>query len=291
MEDRFVGSILGLALADALGAGHEGGIAERILWKFIARRRLMWTDDTQMTLGTIESLTLLGTLDPDHLARTWAENMEPMRGYGPGARKLLSRIKAGEDWRSANRSVFPDGSFGNGAAMRAAPIGLFFHRQPDELRRAAELASSITHAHPLGIEGGLLIARATALALDGPLDLQALLEVCRLEEFRSRLKIAQEWLGRSPTKTQVKKQLGTSVRADESAVTAVHAFCRFPDDFTRMVEYIIELGGDTDTIGAMAGGIFGARNGVSALPKDALAELEARGEIERLARKLYERRP
>ena len=60
--------------------------------------------------------------------------------------------------------------------------------------------------------------------------------------------------------------------AHESAVTAVYAFCRFPDDYAAMVEYIIQLGGDTDTIGAMAGGIFGARNGAASLPEEPLAE-------------------
>ncbi|MHC4606958.1 MAG: ADP-ribosylglycohydrolase family protein, partial [Planctomycetota bacterium] len=260
--DRFAGSLLGLALADAMGAKYEGGLLGALIWKTVGGESggmLRWTDDTQMALGLAESLVENRGFDADHLAARWAERMEGWRGYGPGARKLLGLIKAGADWREANRSVFPDGSYGNGAAMRAAPLGLFFGRDTEELRRATETASAITHAHPLGIEGGLLIARAAALALEDPFDPAAFLSdlraFCRQAEYRKRLDQALAWLGEDPSKTEVRKRLGNSVLAHESAVTAVHAFCRFRGDFTRMVEFIIGLGGDTDTIGAMAGGI------------------------------------
>lgn len=290
LEDRFVGSMLGLALADALGAKYEGGLVGRLIWKAVGGEvggLLRWTDDTQMAIGLAESLVECKGLDADRLAKRWADNMEGMRGYGPGTRKLLRLIKAGVHWREANRSVFAEGSYGNGAAMRAAPLGLLYHRNIDELRRATELGSAITHRHPLGIEGAVLIARAVAMALEGDLDLDALRGFCTREEYRGRLVLAKELLAGNPSKTQVRRQLGNRVLAHESAVTAVYAFCRFPDDFQAMVQYIIELGGDTDTIGAMAGGIFGAKNGVGALPAELLVRLEQRQQIEALARKLH----
>lgn len=285
LEDRFVGSMLGLALGDALGAPHEGGPLGQAAWWLLGLGRgdlLRWSDDTEMALGLAISLAENRGVDPDRLARQWAENADWRRGYGPGAGKLLARIRNGEDWRSANRAVFPDGSFGNGAAMRAAPLGLFYHKDTEELARATALASSITHAHPLGIEGGVLIARATAMALEGGLDLEALRESCREEEFRSRLGIAGEEMdGRA-----VKRRLGTGIEAHRSAVTAVHVANRFRE-FGPMMEFVVSMGGDTDTIGAMAGGIFGARHGPGALPEEALSRLEERGWIERVARKLF----
>jgi len=157
-EDRFTGAMLGLALADAIGAAYEGGLVAA------AGQDLRWTDDTQMAKVLAHSLIEDGGLDPDRLAQRWAQAVEMSRGYGPGAYKLLGKIRAGADWREANKSVFPDGSFGNGGAMRAAPIGLYYHRDLPSLELAAEEAAEITHAHPLGIEGGRLIARATALA-------------------------------------------------------------------------------------------------------------------------------
>jgi len=289
LEDRFVGSTLGLALADAVGAKYEGGLVGRLIWRAMGSEAgglLRWTDDTQMAIGLAESLLECGGLDADHLARRWANNMEALRGYGPGTRGLLGHIKVGVPWREANRSVFPEGSYGNGAAMRAAPLGLVYHRDIEELRRATKLASSITHAHPLGIEGALLIARAVAMALEGDLDLDTLHDFCTQEEYRARLTRAKELLHGQALKTQVRRQLGNGVLAHESAVTAVFVVCRFPSNFRAMVEYIVELGGDTDTIGAMAGGIFGARNGVDALPSDLLARLEQRDRLEGLARAL-----
>jgi len=285
LEDRFVGSMLGLALGDALGARHEGGPIARTLWWAMGIGKgglLRWTDDTEMAIGLAKSLIENGGLDPDKLARHWAENADWKRGYASGAVRLLASIREGADWRVANRSVFKDGSFGNGAAMRAAPLGLFFHKDPAALVRAAEIASSITHAHPLGIEGGVLIARATAMALQGPLDLEALREGCREDEFRNLLSIASKEMDRDA----VKRRLGMGIEAHRSAVTAVHVANRFTD-FVPMIEFIISMGGDTDTVGAMAGGIFGARHGRASLPEDALEVLEEREWIERTARKLF----
>jgi poly(ADP-ribose) glycohydrolase ARH3 len=285
LEDRFVGSMLGLALGDALGAPYEGGPIARTVWWAMGigkRGMLRWTDDTEMSIWLARSLIENRKLDPDHLARTWAEEADWKRGYGSGARRLLSRIREGMDWRTANRSIFPDGSFGNGAAMRAAPLGLFFHDDPAELTRAAEVASSITHAHPLGIEGGVLIARATAMALSGPVDLDALRDGCREDEFRDRLMLAKNEMDRDT----VKRRLGTGIEAHRSSVTAIYAASRFTD-FRSMIEFIISMGGDTDTVGAMAGGIFGAQHGAGALPEEALEELEERRWIEGIARKLF----
>jgi poly(ADP-ribose) glycohydrolase ARH3 len=293
-EDRFVGSLLGLALADAMGAKFEGGFFGGLIWKALGGERgglLRWTDDTDMAVGLAQSLVECGGLDPDHLARRWAERMDWTRGYGPGARKLLKHIRSGADWRTANRSVFPGGSFGNGGGMRAAPLGLYFHGDAGELLRAAETATSITHAHPLGLEAGKLIARAVALVLEGPFDpdrfLGALHDVCTLEEYRTRIQTARSWLGTDPAYPEVRKELGVTIRAHESAVTAVHAFVKHHDDFMALVEYVIRLGGDTDTIGAMAGGIFGALRGTAALPPNELARLESREFIEDLARRLH----
>ncbi|MCZ6601569.1 MAG: ADP-ribosylglycohydrolase family protein [Planctomycetota bacterium] len=293
--DRFEGCLLGAALGDAVGAPYEGGLLGGLAWAVVGFGKgdlLRWTDDTQMGMGLAESLVECRGLDADHLARRWADRMQLTRGYGPGTSKLLRRIKAGEDWRVANKSVFPDGSFGNGAAMRAAPIGLFYHRDAEQLRRAAETSSSITHAHPLGIEGGLLIARAVSLALDEALPadefLDTLHSVCSSDEYRGRLVLVKNSLDGDPDPAWARRNLGCTIRAHESAVTAVYAFCHFRDHFKRLMEFIIKMGGDTDTIGAMAGGLLGAHQGRSALPPELLGRLETRDSIASLARALHD---
>ncbi len=289
--------MLGLALGDALGARFEGGPGASAIWRVINawKGELRWSDDTEMAIGLAESIVERGGVDADALARRWAEGMTWGRGYGPGARLLLERIRGGADWREANRSVFPEGSFGNGAAMRAAPIGLFYRGSPESLDHAAEEASLVTHAHPLGMEGGLLIARATAMALDDAVAPSAMLarlrDGARSAEYRDRIETALQWVGAAPSNEEVVKRLGNSIKAHESAVTAVYAFCRFPADYAGMIEFVISLGGDTDTIGAMAGGILGAARGVAALPAEQLQRLEARDRIESLALRLHAATP
>lgn len=285
--------MLGLALGDALGAPYEGSLMERAAWKAIVAvsgEDLRWTDDTQMAMVLAESLLENAGLDADRLAASWAAAMEWSRGYGPGAAKMLKLIRGGADWRNANKNVFPDGSFGNGAAMRAAPLGLFYRRDAAALERAAAEAAAITHTHPLGVEGGVLIARATALALCEPFSarnfIAELLTRAGHEEYRRRLARAGELLDGAPEPAAVRGELGSSVRAHESAVTAVYAFCRHHDDFAAMMEFVISLGGDTDTIGAMAGGLWGARNGAGALPPRQLARLEAKDRLEQLGIRL-----
>lgn len=282
-EDRITGCILGLALGDACGAPYEGGPLERLLWRCIgttASGAMRWTDDTQMSLDLAESLIEKGALDPDDVALRFGRSYRWSRGYGPGAAKLLKRIAKGQPWRQANRAIFPAGSFGNGGAMRAPVIGLFHARQPEQVPEAARLSASITHAHPLGMEGAALLAMATALAL-GTRDPLAILQgattVCTHDQFLGRLAIADASLrsGTEMSRTQVVKQLGNGIAAADSCVTALYLGLRFLDrPFPELLAFIAACGGDADTISAMAGAIWGAANGAAALPQSTLLRLE-----------------
>ncbi len=296
--DRFEGCLLGLALGDALGAGYEGGLFERFLWSIIGSTNgghMRWTDDTQMSVDVAESLLAKGGLDADDLAVRFARSYRWSRGYGPSAAKLLKRIARGADWRQVNRFDHPEGSFGNGAAMRAPVIGLYFSGRPEELADAARLSASITHAHPLGMEGAVLVATSTALAhtcLPPRMILRRAAEACRLEPFIAKLMIAETWLQASgPTAPTVRRRLGNGVAASDSCVTAVYIALRFMwSSFEEMHEFVVDCGGDVDTIGAIAGAIWGAANGAGRLPSLKLAKLEQRERLAGLARALCESR-
>ena len=165
--ERIVGSVLALALGDAFGAPFEGRVLERAAWALFGKKngKRRWTDDTQMTIDVIQSLVACGCVDQDDLAQRFAHSYRWSRGYGPGAAKILKRIRRGQHWEEASRSVYRDGSFGNGGAMRAPVVGLFHAADSiDEIVRAARASAAVTHAHPLGQEGAALIALATALA-------------------------------------------------------------------------------------------------------------------------------
>lgn len=290
MKDRFTGCLLGLALGDAMGAPFEGSPPGG---KSLARlpSLLRYTDDTEMALGVAESLTARRGLDPGHMAGTFARNFNPARGYGPGTTAVLNLIQRGVPWDRANRAVFPEGSFGNGAAMRAAPIGLFCWKDPVRLKEVTFGASAVTHDHPLAKEGALLITHAVALILqDKPPGeiLDALMGVPEIKEYKDKLHSVGRLLKADEDTGEVIHSLGHGIEALESAPTAIYAFLRYGSDYLETIEFCLSLGGDTDTISAMAGALAGAYLGRGGLPSEFLERLEDRGRIEALAVGLLE---
>src|SRR5689334_6883244 len=158
LQDRFLGCLLGQAIGDAAGAPFEGLDAETIYRDFgrvsdllaASRDELTYTDDTQMMIGVAECLIENGCIEPNRLAEIFGRNYEPHRCYGAGARQILNAIRLGEDWQPLVTGLFPGGSFGNGAAMRVAPIGLVFHHDVDWLFDEAVRSANVTHQHPFG---------------------------------------------------------------------------------------------------------------------------------------------
>ena len=179
------------------------------------------------------------------------------------------------------------------SAMRAPAVGLFYANRNDELVEATRVSATITHAHPLGIEGAVLVASAVAFALcqhDPLAILQRAALNCSLDPFISKLDIATDWLkaGAAPSAMGVAQKLGNGVAASESCVTAVYLALRFlVRPFQEMLDFIAAGRGDVDTIGAMAGAVWGAANGAVRLPSDRLAKLEQRERIATLAAALY----
>jgi poly(ADP-ribose) glycohydrolase ARH3 len=274
-HDRFVGCLLGQAVGDALGAPFEGLPADFVFWDagsvsdLLARPPdgpLHYTDDTQMMIGVAEALLADGEVRPDTLAQRFAANYDPERGYGPGARQILEAVARGDDWDRLAETVFPGGSFGNGAAMRVAPVGLVFAH---DLGRAAEQAVASarpTHRHPLGVEGARLLALAVALAVQGPplnrgAFYRELARDCREEEFLWQLRAARQMRDGHSLGF-----LGNSLPAHRSVVTAIACFTTCPKSFERCVEKAIALGDDTDTLAAMAGALCGAHLGAAGVP-------------------------
>jgi len=253
---------------------------------------LRYTDDTEMAIGVTESLSELGHFDPGHMARRFAANCDPSRGYGRGAIAVLELIRQGTPWKDVSLRVFPEGSFGNGAAMRAAPIGLAFAGNTEELIRVTRTASSITHANPLAQEGALMVTLTTVCALKAfsvAETLEVLEHSLELPEYRQRLEIIRKWLISEPDAMEVTRKLGNSVRAHESVPTAVYAYLKHGSDYLHTVSFCISLGGDTDTTAAMAGALVGTRLGEAALPPVALERLEGRERIAALADGLHEK--
>jgi poly(ADP-ribose) glycohydrolase ARH3 len=295
--DRIISSVLGLALGDAFGAPYEGGVIERTAWALVGKRngKRRWTDDTQMTIDVIESLVACGRIDQDDLARRFAKSYRWSRGYGPSAAKVLKRIRRGQPWEAASCSVYRNGSFGNGGAMRAPAVGLFFSADNEnELVKAASTSAAVTHAHPLGREGAVLIALATALAYNDTSSPEIIGRLCQRAEssqFLSRLHTANAWLqeGSNIAPRKVATELGNGIAAAESCVTAVYMALTFRNSsFNELLEFAIKIGGDVDTIASMACAIWGAVRGLDALPLTRSKQLEQCDRLHAVARSLAE---
>jgi ADP-ribosylglycohydrolase len=162
-------SLDGLSVGDAFGERFFGPSNEVL--RRISRRELpdapwTYTDDTEMALSIVEILEERGGIDQDLLATRFASRMQFNRNYGRGAYTVLCGVKEGLDWRLLTRIGFRGmGSFGNGAAMRVAPLGAFFADKPLEVVcNQAHLSAEVTHAHAEGIAGAIAVAAAAALA-------------------------------------------------------------------------------------------------------------------------------
>ena len=285
---------------DALGAPFEGWYEIRLEEiEEVAETRgiLAYTDDTHMMIGVAESLIKARGFDGEDMAHTFARNyeLEPFRGYGPGPPHIFRLIRAGESWEQVAQKLYHGGSYGNGSAMRIAPVGVLYHDDPSALRKVAHKSSQITHAHELGREGAALQAYAIALAarLEPPLAfnsgdfLAKLADFVQGEVYKQRLGSIKRLLASTADKSTVVDELGNGIEAFNSVPTAIYSFLAEPRSFARAVLFAISLGGDTDTIGAMTGAISGAYLGIEAIPGSWRGKLENRLYIEELAESLY----
>lgn len=294
IKDKFTGCLLGTAIGDCLGAGREDS------FDIDETRDLgpRYTDDTAMMIGVSESLINCKGFNGDDMAERFIQNFlrEPWRGYGWGPPRIFNMIlRKGRRWdERLDRELYPGGSFGNGAAMRVAPIGLFYCNEPEKLRDVVPKASLITHSHELAIEGALLQAYAVALAVNMKFPylnkdefLTKLRGIVKSRDYLEKLQAIERLLKDKADKWDVIRHLGNSIEALNSVPTAIYSFLS-NDNFEDTVVYAVSLGGDADTIAAMAGAIAGAYYGAKNIPLRWKEKLENKEYIEKLAEKLWE---
>jgi poly(ADP-ribose) glycohydrolase ARH3 len=284
-QDQFEGVVIGLAVGDALGAAWEGldpyliyklGPADKIV-AHDGGETIFYTDDTQMTIGIVQALLDRGEIEKHALAKHFAANYHPDRAYGQGARQIINAIGAGDDWERVAAEVFQGkGSLGNGAAMRVAPLGLYFAPDLDVVARQAALSASPTHCHEIGVDGARLMAVAAALAamsngqpFQRDMFLHELLSVAQTEECQWQIGHAMK-LGPLDSLGS----FGNSLEAHRSVMTSIMCFANAPDSYCEAVSRAIGQGNDVDTLAAMAGALSGARLGISAIPPRLIESLE-----------------
>jgi poly(ADP-ribose) glycohydrolase ARH3 len=302
LKKKFLGSMVGSALGDAIGELAFRGLGEAGLRAEIARKDvLIYTDDTAMAIGLAESITQAGRLDEQHLGDTFRANFqrEPWRGYASGPPTVFSLVeKRGMAYSEAAGSLFGgQGSFGNGAAMRIAPVGLFFHDSLD-LYEQARASASVTHTHPIGVDGAAVLAWAVAQAVktdpQEPFPFErfsrGLIDFAQTPEIWDKMMLVRALIAEDVSPPNAVRRLGRSVAMHESMPFAVYAFLRHPQSFEECLFCAILNGGDRDTLGAMACAVSGAYLGIEAIPPAWREKIENRQHIEDLASRLVEMR-
>ncbi len=303
LKSKFLGSMIGSALGDAIGElAFRYGEKDILCRKLEDSRELNYTDDTAMAIGLAESISKMGYLDQHDLGARFRSNFdrEPWRGYGPGPPTIFSMVeRTGVSCVEAARTLFGgQGSFGNGAAMRVAPVGLVYRDHPGLHERACESAS-VTHAHPVGQDGAAVQAKAVALAVslqpDVPFPrepfLTALIEFAKTEEMKDKMIEVQELLAAREIPSRATARLGQSVAVHESLPFALFSFLRHHDSYEDCLFCAILNGGDRDTLGAMACAVAGAYLGLKAIPRGLRKKLENRSYVMDLALRLSEIQP
>ncbi|WP_241992747.1 ADP-ribosylglycohydrolase family protein [Cryobacterium lactosi] len=305
--DRALGALTGLAIGDALGMPSQMMSRPEVLRRFgvdgvtgfepaaddhplaAGMPAGSVTDDTEQALLLAWTLVAgSGHLDTADYARSLLDWERAMRAkgsldlLGPSTRGALARILAGE-------STAESGRFGvtNGAAMRVAPVGVMMPADdlPALVDRVVESALA-THNTGVAIAGAAAVAAAVSAAIDGATVAEATelaIETARLGATRGFWVAAAQvaprirWAvglmdARRPVESLdlVYELVGTSLASQESVPAAFAVLALFPDDPWRACLAAASLGGDSDTIAAMAGAIGGAVHGVSGFPAEAV---------------------
>ncbi|HEY1958339.1 MAG TPA: ADP-ribosylglycohydrolase family protein [Polyangiaceae bacterium] len=321
----YEGSILGLAIGDALGFPAEFRRREQILAAFgeeglvdfVALHDPRWpprphiaskahpagtfSDDTQMTIALAEAL-LEADDDLDAqmnaIARrfvAWSSSDDNDRAPGNACMTGCHALARGVPWREAGVAD----SKGCGSAMRVAPIGLLWHDDLERVLAVARAQAVLTHRHDAGVEGAAAAALLVALAMQDrtPEEMyEAVARECspRSRDFAACWSKLPAMRDAPPEHALSARGLGEGWLAEEAVASAFYCVWRTPDDFARVVTTAATTDGDSDSLACIAGSIAGARLGSDAIPEKWRRGVEGADALVDLARRIAatsERRP
>jgi ADP-ribosylglycohydrolase len=312
MNSRARGALYGLAIGDALGMPTQLLSRREITERWgerlhgfepappghpIAAGRPAGsvTDDTEQAVLLGRLLVQgHGTIDPRELAQTlvsWERDMAA-RGsldlLGPSTKRAVAAVLSGAPPEQAGATGDT-----NGAAMRIAPVGIAFPPDLPALVDHVVAASLVTHNTGLALAGAAAVAAAVSAGLDGAgigAATAFAVDAAGMAAGRGHWVAGAdvgariEWAtglvtGREPAEAAelIYTLVGTSLATQESVPAAFAVLAAVPDDPWRACRLAASLGGDCDTIAAMAGAIAGACHGLAAFPADAVAIIDAQG--------------
>ena len=271
----------GLSVGDAFGERffvHPDVVARLIAHRALPAPPWPYTDDTEMALSIVAVLRRHDEIDQDALAQSFAARYNPARGYGPAMHRLLARIRGGEPWQAVAPSLFEgQGSYGNGAAMRVAPVGAYFADDLDLVVEHARRSAEVTHAHPEGIAGAIAVAAAAAWAWrigqGAAPSLATLLDLVLPLVPQSKV---QSWLRRAldmspgapPQLAAAMLGNGSLISAQDTVAFALWCASSFLNDYEAALWATASGLGDVDTNCAIVGGVVAMATGAEGIPAE-----------------------
>ena len=272
-------SLDGLSVGDAFGQQFFADLPRDIATRTPPLAPWQYTDDTEMALAIYEVLSGCGSIDQDLLARQFARRymLDAARGYGAGARMVLQDIADGTPWYVACRQIFGgQGSLGNGAAMRVAPLGAYFADDVPSVIDQAAASAEVTHAHPEGIAGAVAVALAAAWATrrgtgvdsgSGRQMLEHILAHMAVTAVRRGIEQAigiplEEW------EFNAENALGngSQITAADTVPFCLWCAAAHLDSYEEALWAAVRVGGDIDTNAAIVGGIVALSVGPEGIP-------------------------
>jgi ADP-ribosylglycohydrolase len=178
--------------------------------------------------------------------------------------------------------------------MRVGIIGFIYQNDPEKLMNVALFSGRITHSHPVSDAASIAGAYAVKLALDGlePREMfEPLLKVTSgiSQQFSNALKNSYELAFSRIGNEEALKKLGQGWYADETFAMAYFCILRYPDNYKKAVQTAVNITGDSDSVGSVAGGILGARLGIDVIPKAWIDSLQEKEKLEKMVEPLLEK--
>ncbi len=293
LNSKLSGVVLGVIVGDLLGEQVESTQNPGLIRKF--RNNAKYTDDTEMTLITLQHLLSFKKIEPMILTLEYAGNFTPSRKYGGNMIKTLKKIREfPELWDSAYKEFLGDGSWGNGCLMRVAPIGLFcLNESYDTLRQYLKDCLMATHNHIEALECSIeycLLLRELFYTPKGEINadqfLSTIIERNSNQRLTDKVQLIKSKIVDTATVDNYNslfKFVNTEViehgiRSSDTlaVVIAVLAYnAKYKQwNNTQLLTIIISFGGDTDTNASILGALIGASYGIDWIDVDWFNQIE-----------------
>lgn len=286
---RALASLDGLSVGDAFGEKfflHPDVVENLVAARAIPGEPWYYTDDTEMALSIVAVLHEYGQIDRDKLAQSFAYRYNKERGYGAAMHGLLEKIRNGEPWQKVASALFEgQGSYGNGAAMRVAPLGAFFYDDLDLVVSEARKSAEVTHSHPEAIAGAIAVSLAAAFACKinitriFPRKSEFIGQIIPLvpdSEVKSQIIRAANLV--ENTSVHSAAQIlgnGTHVSAQDTVAFSLWCAAQHLDSYENALWLTVSGLGDRDTTCAIVGGIVALSAGRASIPDEWLQAREA----------------